>query len=1084
MSYKQQLFVTVFFLGSACGVPLEADDQALSVLDPSGVQGGLVVQLGCGSGDLTPALQAKGNDLIHMLDVDADSVARCRDHLSRMGLYGKVTVDTFDGRRLPYINNLVNMVVVDTRCEMQDAGSEILRVLAPRGVAVVREKGNEAWLSRIPHPVSRIEGGYVTFTKPWPDTMDEWTHWLHGPDNNAVSRDTEVGISRNLQWIMPPLWARHHNLLPSVVAMVSAQGRLYYIIDEGAIGVRGLPDKWQLVARDAFNGLQLWKRPIKNWGWRRWSDIEFAGLMRFKVPGQLYRRLVAADDVVYVTLGFDQPIVALDGATGKTIKEYEGTENTAEILCHEGRLLLVKNGEGDLSAKDVLAVNAEDGNVLWEKKGFKGTSGHGDELKQYTDAYLTAGDDHLFFIDGDDIVSLRLESGEEAWRQPRPEMGKDILGHYKFNHANLCTLVYQGNVLLLGQMFPFSDNLNARQQKAMVLRAMDARSGEMLWESEGMSLAHFTPPDLFVNNGLVWTLKIKDVSLLGLDIQTGQVKKEYPVKDMLVGHHHRCYRNKATERFYLAGEEGIEYIDFDSGELDIHHWIRGVCSYGIMPANGCIYLPTHSCGCHANAKLNGFIALTTAQVPGTQLKAEVREGEAPAEPRLSANSARREPRPPDSQVSKVSGNAEGRLQKGEAYSFVGRESATSSEDWPVFKRDNQRSNYVPTSVPAELSQQWSQSIGGQLTPPVIADNKLFLASQGTCQLYCRDAPTGDARWQIATDGAVDSPPTYYKGRLIFGTRAGYVCALRADDGQLIWRFRAAPSDCRLTAYGRLESVWPVHGSVVVMGDRAYCVAGRSMHLNSGLYAYALDVNTGEVLQEANLTADTSAKGELKGAVLPDILVSDGNSIYMRTMQFPADDITDYQVEGPGKHLVANDGGLLDGTWFNSAFWMYLKSRAQMLVFDDSTVYGIQAYEKFVTKSYPHDIFTPGKGYRLFAAGMKSGAPGTAGKQRKRGKGKTGPSIKWDGRTSVRAQAMVVTDQHLYLAGTPDVVDENDPWAAFDGRKGGVLEVFTKEDGKKLGEYRLESAPAHDGMAAANGRLYLSLKNGSVVCYGK
>lgn len=1031
MRNRQLALVIVLLPVFACGVTASADDEAQSILDSSGVEGGLVVHLGCGSGELTAALHANDKYLVHGLDVDAENVEKARDHIRSLGLYGKVTVDTFDGKTLPYIDNLANLVVASGECQVSE--EEMERVLRPGGVIISLQTSASS-----PRP----------FRKPWPDTMDEWTHWLHGPDNNAVSLDMEVGISRNLQWIMPPLWARSHNLLPSVVAMVSARGRLYYIIDEGAIGVRGLPDKWRLVARDAFNGLLLWKRPIENWGWRRWSDVEFAGLMRFKVPGQLYRRLVAVDDTVYVTLGFDQPVVALDGATGETIKEYGGTENTAEILYHKDRLLLAKNAVGDRPGKSVLAVDAEHGNILWEKKGYKGTSGHGDELKKYTDAYLTAGDDSLFFIDGDDIVALRLESGEEAWRQPRPEMEKNVLGHYQFNHANLCTLVYHDGIVLLGQMFPFPDNLNARQQKAMVLRAMDASSGAALWESEGMTLAHFTPPDLFVNNELVWTLKIKEVSLLGLDIRTGQVKKEYPVKDMLVGHHHRCYRNKATSRFYLAGEEGIEYIDFDSGELDIHHWIRGVCSYGIMPANGCIYLPTHSCGCHANAKLNGFIALTSTDTP------------------------------------EVSGDAQKRLQKGDAYSYPGRSSSASSEDWPVFKRDNRRSNYVPTSMPTDLSQRWSMAIGGQLTSPVIADGKLFFASQDFSQLYCRDATTGEARWQIATEGAVDSPPTYYKGRLIFGTRAGFVYAVRADDGQLIWRFRAAPADFRLAAFGRLESLWPVHGSILVMDDCVYCVAGRSMHLNSGLYAYALDVSTGDVLQEVNLTADTSVKGEVKGAVLPDILVGDGDSIYMRTMRFPADDISGYQVEGPGRHLAANDGGLLDDTWFNSAFWVYLKSRAQMLVFDDDTVYGIQAYEKFVTKSYPHDIFTPGKGYRLFAAGMKPGTAGTSGKPRKRGKGKTGPSIKWEGRTSVRARAMVVTDGHLCLAGTPDIVDENDPWAAFEGRKGGVLEVYSNVDGKKLREYPLESPPVYDGMAAANGRVYLSLDSGGIVCYGE
>ncbi|MBC8869697.1 MAG: PQQ-binding-like beta-propeller repeat protein [Planctomycetes bacterium] len=1047
MRNRQQILVSVLFLVSACAVPSTADNRAQAILDFSGVQGGLVVHVGCGNGELTAALHTNGKYLIHGLDVEAANVEKARDHISSLGLYGKVTVCTFDGKTLPYIDNLINLVVISDSSD-QVSADEIARVLAPGGVALVKGRLEGADTRHLTPVTSAGLAGWSKYTKPRPDAIDDWTHWLHGPDNNAVSRDRQVGISRNLQWIMPPLWARHHNLLPSVVAMVSAQGRLYYIIDEGAIGVRGLPDRWQLVARDAFNGLLLWKRPIENWGWRTWSDVEFAGLMRFKVPGQLYRRLVAVDNVVYVTLGFDQPVLALDGATGKTIREYEGTENTAEILCHEGRLLLAKNVVGDRSGKEVMAANVEDGNILWEKRGYKGTTGHGDELKKYTDAYLTAGDGSLFFIDGDDIVALRLETGEEAWRRPRPEMEKNVFGHYQFNHANLCTLVYHDDVLLLGQMFPFPDNLNARQQKAMVVRAMDARSGETLWESEGMSLAHFTPPDLFVTNGLVWTLKIKDVSLLGLDIRTGQVKKEYPVKDMLVGHHHRCYRNKATEQFYLAGEEGIEYIDFDSGELDIHHWIRGVCSYGIMPANGCIYLPTHSCGCHNNAKLNGFIALTADEVP------------------------------------EATGAAEDRLQEGPASGYLGHTDSTSAEDWPVFKSDNRRSNYVPTNVPAELSQQWAQSIGGRLTPPVAADNKVFLASQDGCQVYCRDATSGDGQWQVTTEGAVDSPPTCYKGRLIFGTRAGFVYALRADDGQLIWRFRAAPANLRLTAFGQLESPWPVHGSILVMDDRVYCVAGRSMHLNSGLYAYALDGNTGEVLQQVNMAADTSIKGEVKGAVLPDILVSDGNAIHMRTMRFSPKDITDFEAEGAGRYLAANDGGLLDDTWFNSAFWTYLKSRAQMLVFDDNTVYGIQAYEKFVTKSYPHDIYTPGKGYRVFAADMKTGAPNKSGKPRRRAKGKAGPSIKWDGRTSLRAQAMVVTDQHLYLAGAPDMVDENDPYGAFENRKGGVLEVCSKEDGKRLCGYPLKSLPVYDGMAAANGRIYLSLEDGHLVCYGK
>ena len=55
-------------------------------------------------------------------------------------------------------------------------------------------------------------------------------------------------------------------------AMVSAGGRLFYIWDEGPLGLTDprYPAKWSLIARDAFNGSILWKRPMTDWGWEQW----------------------------------------------------------------------------------------------------------------------------------------------------------------------------------------------------------------------------------------------------------------------------------------------------------------------------------------------------------------------------------------------------------------------------------------------------------------------------------------------------------------------------------------------------------------------------------------------------------------------------------------------------------------------------------------------------------------------------------------------------------------------------------------------------------------------------------------------
>ena len=201
------------------------------------------------------------------------------------------------------------------------------------------------------------------------------------------------------------------------------------------------------------------------------------------------------------------------------------------------------------------------------------------------------------------------------------------------------------------------------------------------------------------------------------------------------------------------------------------------------------------------------------------------------------------------------------------------------------------------------------------------------------------------------------------------------------------------------------------------------------------------------------------------------------------MRFERGDLASRSFSKASRRLAVNDGGLLDESWFNSAFWIYGAARGQMLVFDAKTVYGVKAYRKYITKSYPHDIFTAGEGYRVFASRIDKGKGDPAGKSAKRRRGKAPAASLWERRIAVRAGAMVLASERLYLAGAPDVVDGKDPWAAFDGRKGGQLSAVSTRDGRELSVCSLASPPVHDGMAAADGRLYLSLRDGTVACYG-
>ncbi|NQT88257.1 methyltransferase domain-containing protein, partial [bacterium] len=289
-------------------------EQASAILEASGVKGGLVVHLGCGDGRLTVALRANDRTLVHGLDIRADNVRRAREHIRSKGLTGKVSVATFDGNRLPYVDNLVNALVADGLGGVPMA--EVLRVLRPLGVACVRKGGK-----------------WATTVKPWPDGMDQWTHYLHGAQNNAVARDAAIGAPRSLRWSGPPRWGRTHEELASMSALVSAKGRLFYILDDAPLISLWYPAEWRLVACDAFNGTRLWEKPIATW-----NDH----LRHFRSgPLHLPRRLVAVGDDVFVTLGLDAQVTRLDAATGEVRHTYTGTERTEEIVCHDGALYLM-----------------------------------------------------------------------------------------------------------------------------------------------------------------------------------------------------------------------------------------------------------------------------------------------------------------------------------------------------------------------------------------------------------------------------------------------------------------------------------------------------------------------------------------------------------------------------------------------------------------------------------------------------------------------------------------------------------------------------------------------------------------------
>ena len=1070
-----------------------ATTTATEMIAFGGVPGGMSAVVGPQDASLALALSKQGSFTVQCLFTDREKCRAARQAIDEIGVYGTVSADMMDSERLPYTNNLLNLVVIDRWADQAGRGltvNEILRVLAPLGTAWLHtpstnetEKLCAQLESEAVEALSIFDGDrrWVRLKKPWPANIDDWSHFLHGADGNPVARDRVVGPPQHYQWVSWPVWMRSHETDSSVSTMVTAHGRLFFIVDEAPISLAGdhdLPDKWSLVARDAFNGVDLWRVPIRRWGWREWKHTWF-NTRPGDVPLNIQKRLVATEKNVYTTLGYHAPVSQIDARTGEVLQTYEETNPTGDVLHLDGTLIVSRfdgpvddDGLTAYTGAKVMAVDAATGKTLWtSEKSYRGSivdyvrwrAMHGNSKPAKLDPALNLATDgqSVALIDGPEVVCLDFRTGAERWRSSFP------LDEADMNAGGIDTMgnLWSGTMIVTDGVV-----LHASPHK---LAAISAETGELLWSQPKHYIGHlwYEWKDIFVIDGLAWTWTAeldrepleRDPSgrqksvfprfVKGYDLKTGETKQEVDLGVIFKSHHHhRCYRNKATERYILASRRGTEYVDLEDGAHSVHNWVRGTCHYGMMPANGLQYAPPHPCQCYIEEKLNGMNVLAPAN--GSELE---------------------KARP----VSE-------RFEKGAAYGKANAELTAGPEDWPAFRYDNQRNGATVTRIPDTLKPLWQSHVGRKVSPPTVVGGSVFVALVDQHQVACVDANTGHLRWEFTTGARVDSQPTYYQGTILVGSTDGCVYCLRGNDGQLVWRFQAAPAKRLIGAFGQLESAWPVHGSVLVQDGTVYFVAGRTSQLDGGMYLYGLDAISGRVLHQVRLRGPdyrADANGQLVvvpkpkrdledtfpenyrlplGA-LPDILTADGRNIFMRSRTFDAE-LNPVKGQPP----LQSPGGFLDDSYFKRIPWRYETGTtySRLLVCDETTVCGMRQFDSLQGLD-PTVYFTPGRqGYLLFCYDIDT-------KERR-----------WEQRVNIRIRAMVQTPDRLCVAGPPDVVDPKDPLAAFEARKGGVLSLFDLETGDEKASYDMPSPPVFNGASAAHGRLYLADEAGNITCFAK
>jgi outer membrane protein assembly factor BamB len=300
---------------------------------------------------------------------------------------------------------------------------------------------------------------------------------------------------------------------------------------------------------------------------------------------------------------------------------------------------------------------------LWEASG---------QIRPFS---LAARDGKVFYQSGQWLLCLRVTDGEELWRVPSKSPVSLLVAH-------------EACIILL---------------KKGELEAVSVDTGKSIWAVN----TRIRRNELFIANDQLWHWQGDDI--VGRDLLTGEVTNQLNTEDVFTaGHHLRCYQSKATEKFLITPNRGVEFVSLTGGVNTQSDWLRGPCRYGIMPSNGLLYSPPNPCFCYPGVKLTGFNAMSA-------------EGE--SIPKLSPSR---------------------RFELGSAYKHAkdlvpfGRDRADA---WPTYRHDGRRTGAAVCDVPVRITEKWQVRLQGKLTPPVASDNRVYVAAKDEHTLYVFDIET-------------------------------------------------------------------------------------------------------------------------------------------------------------------------------------------------------------------------------------------------------------------------------------------------------------------------------------------------------
>jgi len=447
----------------------------------------------------------------------------------------------------------------------------------------------------------------------------------------------------------------------------------------------------------------------------------------------------------------------------------------------------------------------------------------------------------------------------------------------------------------------------------------------------------------------------------------------------------------------------------------------------------------------------------------------------------------------------------------------------------MFRQNPERKGFLDVNISQDLKPLWKTSaLNKKITPPVIAGNTVVFAEEDTGVLHAVNRQDGQERWTFQAHSRIVTAPTLHEGRVLFGGRNGWLYCLDGANGEMMWRLRVAPREFQTISYGKLESLWPAFGSVLVWNDTLFASAGRSSYLNGGMFLYAIDIPTGRVKHVYHMSTprDTATHYAFStDGTTNDILKSDGRNVIIHRYGFTPEL---KPTKDTGQHVYCF-AGLHDDQWFNRGFWSYGHTiekadrenfqdyRAALqapggyvLAIDKDSVYGIET--KVATNG---GGFASGEAYMTVLIAEK--CKKTVFGQRETLTFNPGErhqftrNLTWKTTIPFQSRGLAASKEKLFVAGwneepitdsaaatetlsTPKSKTQDKTTGKAKGSGGlaglrlrktgdGSFWVCEKKDGSVLAKYKLPSGAVFDGVAIARGCVFIAMEDGSIVCYG-